>query len=109
MHFNSPKKNQLKPSYFKDIKIGSVFIGKFRGFKPTKKYWIGICDLFDSKKQLNTKDPINASVQFVISKASENSIASLIELKKMNCDKNLKLIFRGMTKSGQPIFFHEFV
>jgi len=100
---------KLEPSFFKDVQIGTEFVGKLKGFRAAKDYWIGVCELKEINKKSETGEIYYATVDFIICKKSENTLTGLLSLKQQAKEKSLKLIFKGMTSKGFPIFFHEFI
>lgn len=99
----------LDPAFFKDVQIGTEFVGKLKGFRPTKDYWIGVCELKNITKQSETGELYYATVDFIICKKSENTLSGIMGLKQLSKEKRLKLTLKGMTSKGFPIFFHEFI
>lgn len=100
---------KLEPSYFKDAEIGTEYFGKLKGFRPGKDYWIGVCELTDITKQSETGEILHATVDFIYCKKSENTLSGLLNLKQQIKENKLKLTFKGFTRTGFPIFFHDFV
>ena len=100
---------KLEPSFFKDIQIGTEFIGRLKGFRAAKDYWIGGCQLTNVTKKSETGEIYYATVDFIICKKTENTLLGLLNLKQQVKDNPLKLTFKGFSRTGFPIFFHEFI
>lgn len=100
---------KLDSSFFKDVHIGTEFVGKLKGFRAVKDYWIGVCELKEINKKSETGEIYYATVDFIICKKSENTLSGLLSLKQQAKEKSLKLTFKGMTNKGFPILFHELV
>lgn len=101
--------HKLEPSFFKNFQIGTEFIGKLKGFRAAKDYWIGVCELKEIYKKSETGETYYATVDFIICKKSEKTLSDILNLKQLAKEKRLKLTFKGMSTKGFPIFFHEFI
>lgn len=107
MEFSQSQK--LSPSYFKSMPEGTKFIGKLKGFKPVRDYWIGVCVLTKLPESSGSVEYSNICMDFIICKKNENTLAGLLNLKQQSKEKKLVLTFKGISKSGYPNFFHEFI
>jgi hypothetical protein len=105
---NFKKTYKLSNQYFENCSVGTIFIGEMSGFRPMEDFWIGICLLDNFFEYDESGNKIFATVEFIYCKRKENSLSDILNLKgKAKC-KKLKLIFKGMTSAGVPIFFHQF-
>ena len=106
---NFKKIYKLSNQYFENLSIGSIFISKMRGFRPAKDYWIGICQIEDIYEIDENGEKNYAIIDFIFCKRSEKTLTELINLKQKVHDHKLKLIFKGLTSKGFPVFYHQFI
>ena len=100
---------KLELAFFKDVQVGTEFIGKLKGFRPAKDYWIGVCELMNITEQSENGEKNIGSVDFILCKYSDKTLSDMMNMKQLAKNKRLKLTFKGMSTKGFPIFFHEFI
>jgi len=102
-----PSGFKVDKTYFDNCPIGKEFSGRYKGFRPTRDYYIGVCEVESISEKLEDGTIIFGSIDFILRK-KDISFMEMFELGKELKNKKLTLIFKGFSQKGYPVFFHKF-
>ena len=99
---------KLDNNFFSICTPEAEFTGFFNGFRPTKDYWIGVCQLDKNPFSTQVDENNSYSIDFIICRRKEKTMEEIFNLKTENQNRKLKLIYKNTSKKAYPFFEYKF-